>query len=246
VQVYQKILKKKIIKINKKEKRIVIKTDKRKKSWRKVHRITCSLYADPHVHGFNKKYFEAQTVGDWILYKGRRLSVHYRGKSFGSWVGPIKFGVKIFKHKIYSVGFTFDKLRIDGRIRNVPNGVLKLKRGLIRRAGNKITFSTNNGEEVDFITYGSFFNAYVRSNTPKISGICSQQFKKSRFFRNPQKGRRVVFKKRPCPRRATFKRRCAVKGLKGRKLKFCVRDLCNGLSRKIERRILKDNKKKIE
>jgi len=157
---------------------------KKKKKWKKIHRIVCELYADPHVHGFNKKYFEAQTEGDWVLYRGNNLSAHYRGKRFGSWVGPIKFGVRLYQNRIFSVGFKFDKLRINGKIRSIPEGELKLNGGLIRRNGNKITFSTNDGEDVDFISFGWFFNAYVRSNARKITGICSQKFVRSKFFRN--------------------------------------------------------------
>jgi len=76
-----------------------------------------------------KKFFNAQVVGDWVLYKGKNLSAHYRGKSFGVWVGPIKFGVRLFKYKIYSVGFKFDKLEINGKIHRIMNGVKRLKHG---------------------------------------------------------------------------------------------------------------------
>jgi len=227
----------------KKKEKLLLELIEKKIPFRRVHRITCSLYADPHVHGFNKKYFEAQTEGDWVLYRGNNLSAHYRGKRFGGWVGPIKFGVRLFQHRIYSIGFTFDKLLINGRTVTIPNGELKLRGGIIRRNANKITFSTNDGEEVDFVTFGWFFNAYVRSNVPKITGICSQKFVKSHFFKHTVRAKIDHFKKRTCRRRRIFKKMCHKKGLKGKRLTFCIRDLCAGLPVKIELQIIKLNKK---
>jgi hypothetical protein len=198
----KKSIEKRILKRNKHEKKKVFKVSKRILKHLRVKRITCELYADPHVHGFNKKYFNAQTVGDWVLYKGKHLSAHYRGKSFGVWVGPIKFGVKLFNYKIYSIGFNFDTIKVNGRVKKLLNGVNILKHGgLITKNGNKITFSTNDGEEVDWVSYGSFFNAYVRSNIPKISGLCSEQFVHSHFFKHYHKGHRKHFAKKVCHRR---------------------------------------------
>jgi len=216
----------------KKIKPILIRRYSPKRSFR-VNRITCELYADPHVKGFNKKYFNAQTVGDWILYKGKNLSAHYRGKSFGSWVGAVKFGVRLYKYKIYSTGFNFETVKVNGRLKKLLNGVNKLKHGgFIKKEGNKITFSTNDGEEVDFISYGSFFNAYVRSNIPKITGICSEKFIHSHFFSHYHKGHRVKFSKKHCVHKKRHVLSCKRRGLKGAALKNCVFDRCAGLSKK--------------
>jgi len=107
----------------------------------------------------------------------------------GVWVGVIKFGVKVYHHKVFSVGFGLDKLIIDGREHSIPNGKTEIgKRGFVFRNGNKVTFSTGNGEEVDFISYGYFYNAYTRSTVPKVTGLCSQEFVKSHFFNHEQTG----------------------------------------------------------
>jgi len=77
----------------------------------------------------------------------------------------------------------------------IPNGTTKLGLGSIIRSGNnKITFSTNNGEEVDLLAYGYFFNAYVRTNSLKVSGICSQQYIKSKFFKHPEHAKEIKIK----------------------------------------------------
>jgi hypothetical protein len=134
---------------------------------------------------------------------------------------------------------------INGQLKRIPNGESKLsKRAIIKRNGNKITFSTNDGEEVDFVTFGSFFNVYVRSNVEIVSGICSRQFIKSKIFGHPRKGKIVKINNKKCSKQKmkSYKRSCKRKGLKRGEFKNCVRDLCNGLSRKIERRIVRFNK----
>jgi len=84
-----------------------------------------------------KQNFNAQTEGDWVLYRGTDVSAHYRGKRFGAWVGPIKFGLRVFENRIYTVGFTFDKLLINGDLRSIANGRTELSKGFILRNGNK-------------------------------------------------------------------------------------------------------------
>jgi len=225
------------------KKKVVVKIDKKKKANFKIKRITCEIYADPHVHGFNQKYFNAQTVGDWVIYRGENLSAHYRGKSFGSWVGIVKYGVKLFDAKIYSVAFNLNKLIINGEERNIPNGITKLSNGgIIQKNGNKLTFSSGRGEDVDFVSYGWFYNTYVRSDVPKISGLCSQEFVHSHFFNHYEKAHRIEIKKEHCPKKMENKQRCLAAGInKPEKVRFCVRDLCNGLPMKIEDKILIKN-----
>jgi len=50
-----KKIEKRILKRNKHEKKKIVKVSKRVLKHLRVKRITCELYADPHVHGFNKK-----------------------------------------------------------------------------------------------------------------------------------------------------------------------------------------------
>jgi len=65
----------------------------------------CQMFADPHVVGFAGLGFNAQTPGDWTLYKGKDLEISYRAVSHGSWAGISQFGIIIFGQKITSIGF---------------------------------------------------------------------------------------------------------------------------------------------
>jgi len=80
-----------------------------------------------------------------------------------------------------------------------------------------------------------YFNAYVRSNVPTVSGLCSQQYVKSKLFRNPMKGKIEVVKQRHCHKKAHFANVCRRRGLNGQRLKNCVFDLCAGLSKRDEK-----------
>jgi hypothetical protein len=160
------------------------------------------------------------------------------------WVAAIKFAVRLFSDKIYSVGFNFNSLIINGKTRVINNGVTRLSRkGTIVRNGNKITFSTNEGEEVDFITFGSFFNAYVRTNVRHVKGVCAQQFLRSHSFRTEHRGKIVKIRRKLCPKKMVYSQRCRRNGLHGMALKNCVSDLCNGLKRSVEKKILKRNRR---
>jgi len=123
-----KEVERKIIKMNKKEdKKIIIKKIHKVKNT-KGTQVTCSLYADPHVKGTNNKYFDAQTVGDWVLYKGDELSASYRGVQNGRWVAAVKFSVRLFSDKIYSNGFDLNTLIINGKEKLVHSGVTRISK----------------------------------------------------------------------------------------------------------------------
>jgi len=207
--------------------------------------VVCSLYADPHVQGFSKKYYNAQVVGDWVLYKGHHMAAHYRGKSMGSWVGAIKFGVRIHHHRIFTVDFALNALKIDGRVVSLSNGEIKVgKRGTIVKSGNQVTFKTNMGEELDIITFGSYFNAYVRSRATKVSGLCSEQFIKSRFFDHPHAPKDEHIKLPECKHKKLFEEKCRKMGHKKKGAhRACVFDLCAGMKERIVKKILRHTKR---
>jgi len=211
------------------------------------NQLVCTLYADPHVQGFNRHYYEAQLVGDWLLYRGDDLSAHYRGKRVGAWVAPIKFGIRLYHTKIYTIGFNLAKLEINGEVRDIPNGKTEVGHGLITRNNNKITFSTKGGEEIDLIAYGYFFNSYVRTNAVKVDGICSQKFVKSFFFGHPQKGKEIKEHEHKllneCKDRKRFERHCEkIRRFKTKQAKMnCVFDRCAGLNGDVEKEIIRDN-----
>lgn len=124
-----------------------------------------------------------------------------------TWVGAIKFGVRIYNDRIYSNDLQFNTLIINGHIKHLNAGVTNLSgKGTVIKAGNKLTFSTNDGEAVDFISFGTFMNIYVRSNVEKVSGICSQQFIRSKFFNHVQIGKLVKIKTPKCDHKKNLKK----------------------------------------
>jgi len=229
-------IEKKILKQNRHEKHKIIHV-------KRVHRVQCQMYADPHVYGFNKHTFNAQTEGDWVIYRGLNMNIHYRGKRFGVWVGPVQYGVRIFGQRISSRGFN-NIVNIDGENRNLHEGVNKLhKGGFIKVAGTKTTIGTGDGEEVDFVSGGYYFNVYVRSDVPDVSGLCSQQFIKSHFFSSPKFGTVDKIEIRHCPNKEHHERHCRSLGLDGARLRNCVADRCQGFSKRDERAVIKLTKR---
>jgi len=212
---------------------------KREAPRKRVKRDQCQMYADPHVHGFNGKNFNAQVDGDWVEYRGLHLSIHYRGKRFGSWVGQVHWGAHVFGQRIASRGFDVKQVNIDGQDITLQSGRNKLPRGgYLDINGNKITISTGEGEEADFVTFGSFFNSFVRSDVEIVSGICSEQFVKSNFFSSPINGKVEHIHERLCHRREHFEKRCRHDRLVGAKLINCIFDFCQGVSKKFEEKIV--------
>jgi hypothetical protein len=228
------------------EKRIL--RDNRKENKRRVYvvspvkRVTCDLYADPHARSFDGKYFEAQTEGEWCLHKGQTLIVDFRGKKFGSWVGVVDWIVNVKGDIVRNTGFS--GVTVNGAAAQLPSGKkFELPNGgSILHAGNKVTISSESGEEVDFISFGSFFNAYVRSNLAHVSGLCSHQFVKSHAFGTTHT-QRILHPKLRCPRKAKHMRYCRGKGLKGVAQLNCAFDLCAKLPVAFEKRILRRNRK---
>jgi hypothetical protein len=161
----------------------------------------------------------------------------------GSWVAAIKFGLRLYGDRITSQDLTFNFLIINGQSKKITNGRTNISRkGYVIKAGNKLTFSTGDGEEVDFITFGSFMNVYVRSNIQTVHGICSQQFIRSKFFNNVHIGKIVKINHSKCPKRKIYKKICKNRKLKRGALRQCIDDLCAGLDKKIEEKIININK----
>jgi len=200
------------------------------------------LYADPHARSFDGKYFEAQTAGKYLLHKGPTLTVDYIGKSMGSWVGVVEWIVNVKGDVVRNTGFS--GVTVNGNAAQLPSGkkFALPNGGSILHAGNKVTISSESGEEVDFVSFGTFFNAYVRSNLAGVSGLCSHQFVKSKKFRDVKLGKQPK-PKLNCPKKAKHMKFCAGKGLKGIAQLNCAFDLCAKLPVAIERKILRQNKR---
>jgi len=88
-----------------------------------VHNQVCLLYADPHVRSLKGAYFNAQTVGDWLLYKGDNLEVHYRGKSRGSWVAMVKVGIIVDGKRLTTRDFSFNLWNFNGENVNIKSNI---------------------------------------------------------------------------------------------------------------------------
>jgi len=114
--------------------------------------------------------------------------------------------------------------------------------GWIVKSNNKFTINSNQGEEVEFVAFGYFFNAYVRSNRKGISGLCTGEFKASHEFNHPRKVHDVKVGNGKCIGRERHVATCAGKGLKGAALNMCVFDLCANFPKALEKQILKMNK----
>jgi len=138
----------------------------------------------------------------------------------GSWVGAIKFGIRLYTDRITSTDLSFNSILINGQLQNIGEGKTRIsRRGSVTKAGNKLTFSTGDGEEVDFLTFGTYMNSFVRSNVEHISGVCSQQFIRSRFFNNHQVGKLIHPGHPNCAKILRFRNECRHRRLLGRKLK---------------------------
>jgi len=224
----------------KKFKKIVVrKTAKPKK-------VACFIYADPHVRDKYGRHFEAQTVGDWAITISETFKAYYRGKSMGRWVAVVDWIVKTNGVTIRHSGF--GGVAVDGGKIQLLNGkpFALPTGGSIIKKGNMVTIKSGDGEEIDFISYGKFYNVYVRSNKKGTKGLCNKQFLKTKVFPHPRKGvilPKVKINAKTCKKFLKHSTYCRAKGLNGVKLRECIQDLCLKLPKKIEKQILKDNKK---
>jgi len=179
----------------------------------RVKRTECHLINDPHVLTFTGKHFDAKWDGEFVLYKGKHLEISYRTKRFGSYTSNIKFKVNLYGQIIDSVAFDIHNLLIDGRSHTLRDGKKELSLGgSITCAGSKVTISTNDGEEVDFISGGSYFNSYVRSDVPHVEGLCTGQRVNSKEFAHPQKQvQGKEFDVKSCVKKELFEHQCSKK-----------------------------------
>jgi len=205
-------------------------------------KMTCDLYADPHVKDFKGKYFEAQKTGDYVMYNTETMTVSYRGKKFGRWVGVVNYLVKVGDDFVRNVGFK--GVAVNGSPVNIANGQThQLRAGTIVVKGNKFTITSQRGEIAEFIAHGYFFNAYVRSNVQGSTGLCVHQFVHSKAFRHPQEGESVHKKIGSCHSKKRHENFCHKRGLVGANFNNCVFDLCQKMPRKQEIALLKEKRK---
>jgi hypothetical protein len=201
----------------------------------------CYFTADPHAKALTGKHFEAQTVGDWVAYKGPRLTMSYRGKSMGRWVGIVEWYAKLNGHTIRTKG---NQLLIDGRSFPLQNGGKKSwGKTSVTWQNNKVSLKTL-GEESDIFYYGSFWNLFVRSTRclKKIKGLCNQQWVASKAFDHPQAAKRPHLPRKPCPNRKDHEKFCRAHTKNPYHFKECVSDRCRGTSKRIEGKILKQER----
>jgi len=192
---------------------------------------SCNIFADPHVTPFVGGMYNAQVLGDWVAYGGFRLESHYRGKSFGSWVGIVQFGVVLDGHHISSTGINANRVSVDGHEVDV-NSKIQVGDGHMTKSGNTITFSID-GEEVSFTSYGSYFNMAARSNVVNTRGLCNHQFVKSSYYGgSAQDGHFANIRKGKCHKKEHFRQFCKKQGLFGEQEFACMLDRCAGMKKK--------------
>jgi len=209
---------------------------------------SCNIFADPHVTPFVGGMYNAQVLGDWVAYGGFRLESHYRGRSMGSWVGIVQFGVVLDGHHISSTGINANRVSIDGHEVDVGSKVV-VGDGHISKSGNTLTFSID-GEEVSFTSYGSYFNMAARSNVINTRGLCNHQFVKSSYYGgDAQNGHFANVKKPKCHKKEHFRQYCKKQGLFGEQEFACMLDRCSGMKRneweRIHHHIKRGLKKRI-
>jgi len=258
---------KRIIKITRKEERKVApkkkkkNKKKRKKSYTKKkkkivipvrRRVTCAAEGDPHFTLFDGRHLDFQGVGDWVLYKGHHLTIHYRG---ASWYGfprvQIKFAAKIRGDIIISQGQDLSRIKVNNRLVHLPeNKVFKLPNGgSLTKSGNRLNMNTNINEDADFYSYAGttdprgqpfYFNSYVRSASHKIGGACAAQYIQAKgLFSTERKARIKKVKLPKCPKRKRYIRFCEKRTTKKSTVKNCVFDLCAGIRKNNEKKLLK-------
>jgi len=225
------------LRFSKKSKKCVKKGKKPQKD-KVPKKLTCDLFADPHVKDFKGKGFEAQRTGDFILYKSEFISAHYRGRSFGKWVGVVNWLVKLGEDRIRSIGFK--QVAINGQ--RMKGNSQTLAGGKVTIAGNKFTVTSNHGEIIDWIAHGSFFNGYVKSQVKGTRGICNHQFLHSKAFRHPMEGEKVPKPLGKCAKQKKNENWCHKKQLVGAGFNNCVFDLCQNLPKAMEKTLMKEKK----
>jgi len=157
-----------IVKIDKKE-------DKKPLPVKKLvipvrRRVTCSAEGDPHFTLFTGKKMDFQGVGDWVLYKGPQLQIHYRG---ASWFGfprvQIKLAARVRNDVIISTGQDLGRLKVNNQIVHLPENTRFTlpSGGFLVKSGNKLTITSNTDEEADFYSY-------VGTTDPKRTKILLQ------------------------------------------------------------------------
>jgi len=195
---------------------------------RPVHH--CELFADPHARGFYGKTFEAQAIGDWVIYKGKRFTASYRGVSQGAYAASIDYIVNLNSGIVVKSAGANSAYSVNGKV-YTADGLQNLGDGVtVSKAGNKVTVAAK-GEEIDFEQLGDVFNIYVRSSRLKVGGLCAHKFQQSGEFTLPLKAELIKPKTPPCPKKVAFKRFCARRKLGPAHMKQCVHDLCSGVSR---------------
>jgi len=131
----------------------------------------CSIYADPHCTPFDNAVFNNQVPGDWVLYEGENLSAHYRGVyhyGWVGWVGPTRFGIKLFNVRIFTTGFNFEHLVVDHKKISIANGKTQIGQGYVTKNGNTLIFSTGMGED---LTIQSLYWNQVWDIKKKMHGL---------------------------------------------------------------------------
>jgi len=214
-------------------------------------RTTCSS-VNGHVTGFSGKAFDFQSLGDWVLYKGDKMEIHYRGGRLGGIPRIIsRFGLNINNDIVESFRSKLNNIYVNGKAVSLPTGVNYMlpHGGIVLFKDNKIQFKTGS-EEADFyifrkLTRGNYFTAYVRSTVKNVSGLCTNIRVSGKGILKHFKPAVLKNKKKKisCPKRKAFHAFCRKLKIKGVEFKNCVYDLCSKLPKKQVKKTVKEDKK---
>jgi len=121
-----------------------------------------------------------------------------------------------------------------------------------------LTFSTGLGEDltIQSLHWGqvwnlrghwdkvdtNFINAWVTSNIPKTRGLCDHGMTRSTYFRDIQVLPPHEDKKVECENKVDFENYCKEIGVKGDKIRNCVIDLCNAMTKEQVLKIVEKNR----
>jgi len=210
----------------------------------------CSAWGDPHYTGFNKRKYDWQGKGDFVLLKSRTLTVHTRTSKWGRSRTSVntKIAAKLNRNVVESIGFGGNTWVINKKkvVTLRRNKAYKLRSGakMIYRGRRKTYLYTSQGDSVELLFNSrGFINIVVEAKYTKgAKGLCvsSRGVKAGRgLFRRYVKGSGGR-KEKPCSSRRKKRKamkECRRAGVKKNDLDLCAMDVCNGIPAKSVKRV---------
>jgi len=198
----------------------------------------CTLFGSSHFKSFSGKKFTNFYLGDWIVVQSKEFSVHRRVRQVNQASVTKRIALNLNGDKVetnrankFILNHNVNVILKVGQKYRLPNG------GVVRRLTKKtVKFYTTSGSvKAHFIYHlrNKYINLSVKiPKEAKISGACSGNMSaahgifKHELIIKPSKHKRHLKISKRCSRKA--KRRCS-KQHKGRKLRYCIFDICSNI-----------------